>query len=106
MAISKNGLLLGRAAQTARRDLMNDIQESAEKQSEDCYRMCRVIANSMLDEDYRKWLDTTPDDNNGFYKAVKAKYAEVTADEGTAPSPIISGGEVLDSGSISQEIIF
>lgn len=70
--------------------------------------ICRQIATMLTQTEYAAWWKATPDDNAGFLAAARAKLAELETlkhtpadytacltEEGTEPSPIISGGEIL-----------
>jgi len=46
--------------------------------------------------EYDAWWASTPDDNKGFLAAAKLKLRELKSAEGTAASPVISGGEIVE----------
>lgn len=79
MSRTLSGNLTGKAAQIAMRELREEISEEIERQSEECETMYRYLAQEMTDDEYHAWLDTTPNDDRGFFRAVKAKYDELNS---------------------------
>lgn len=92
MALTVNGYRTGRAGASDLADIREYIQN---EQAEEAHRhraevkertekLVRDIASMMFDDEYKAWLDTTPNDNEGFLKACEVKYTELT----TEPHPV------------------
>jgi pyruvate/oxaloacetate carboxyltransferase len=39
--------------------------------------ICQAIVNIMGEEKYQAWIDTTPDEDEAFYRAAASKLAEL-----------------------------
>lgn len=113
MARTRNNRLIGAAAHAQKRDDLQAIitadaihREALRKRTA---QACQSIADRTTAEDYAAWWKTTPDDDEGFYRAAVDKLSELETAEIIAwltPSPtadydlptpvIISGGEILE----------
>lgn len=94
MARTKNGKLIGAAASAQRRDDLEEIDFSrhyrAKQLRKKTMETCQAIADRLTREEYLAWWETTPDDNEGYYRAAVDKLSELETAEIIAwlsPSP-------------------
>jgi len=70
--------------------------ERAEKRANQCMDITQEIRDTMTQDEYIAWWEATPE--NGFFNAACDQLLSMklgTERDGTEPSPIISGGEIL-----------
>lgn len=76
MSRSLSGSLLGKAAQTAAREL-REFLYSPQPKGRDYLDICDEILSIMGEDEYSKWIETTPEDNAEFNAACVEKLAEL-----------------------------
>lgn len=85
MARTRNNNLIGAAAHAQKRDDLQAImtadaihREALRKRTA---QACQSIADRTTAEDYAAWWKTTPDDDEGFYRAAVDKLSELETAE-------------------------
>jgi len=113
MARTRNNKLIGAAAAAQKRDDLEAVMTAEalrrERLRKQTQQTCQSISDRIPADEYAAWWETTPDDNEGFYRAAQDKLSELEtaeiiawlspspADDYDLPAPvIISGGEVLE----------
>jgi len=104
---------------------MEQIRDSASYRKQSVMAVCEKIAAAMTPDQYVAWLNTTSDNNDTFTAQAYAMLEQIDEAhllvnrvtlnwqaawlvldmcEGTERNPIISGGEVLELGTITNNI--
>lgn len=94
MARTRNNKLIGAAAHAQKRDDLQAIMTAdaiaRAKLRKDTLQACQSIADRLTPKAYAAWWKTTPDDDEGFYRAAVDKLSELETAEIIAwltPSP-------------------
>lgn len=85
------------------RDHQEEQREKAARLRGATVQTCQSIADRLTPDEYTSWWDTTPDDNEGFYRAAQDKLSELeTAEilEWLAPSP--ADYDAIDPAALRQ----
>jgi hypothetical protein len=119
------GNLTGAAARSEWADFREQMDNANTTRKQNVMATCERIARAITPEQYLTWLETTSDTNSIFNAQADAMLEQVRlahglADsvtlnwqaaflildmaEGTDNSPVISGGEILELGTITNDV--
>lgn len=84
MGLTRNGLRIGMAAHTQKREEREWLEQMIEKERKrkqaQLMDICQEVRDCMTQAEYDAWWASTPDGENEFYEAAEAKLLEIKSE--------------------------